>query len=175
MMLIGLGHKARQGKDTVAKEIVKLCGKEGIYAKQYAFSDALKAYCRVAYGMEEKNSKLLQLVGTDLFRVHVASDIWVGILTNQLEEEDVEVAVISDVRFKNETLMFHNNHLDLNRRYLIKVSRPGFVVTDRVSNHESETSLDNFHWDYTIINDGSLEDLRYKVRTLMLNNIIGSI
>jgi len=160
MLLIGIGHKARQGKDTVAKEMVMEFGKQGLYAKTYGFADALKDVCRVQYGMTTKDAPLLQLVGTELFR-RKDPDVWVNALKHRIMEEAPEVAIIVDVRFPNEAAMVKT----LGRK-LVKVSRyleydVPFVAPDRPADHPSEIALDGFKdWDcYITAKDGDMDYL----------------
>jgi len=35
--------------------------------------------------------------------------------------------------------------------------------------HESETALDNSQFDYIIENNGTIEDLEYKIKKILLN------
>jgi hypothetical protein len=143
VLIIGLGHKARHGKNYVATEIVKEADKHGLYAKEYGFAHALKAYCRVAYGMRKKDPELLQVVGTNIFRKY-QPDVWVEVLLAQLDEERPDIAVISDVRFPNEAeAIRHAGGL------LYKITRLAdrgvpYVAPDRDPFHPSETALDDY-------------------------------
>jgi hypothetical protein len=174
MKIIGIGHKARQGKDTVARMIVKELCRQNIYAKQYAFGDALKEYCRVAYGMKEKNSQLLQVVGTDIFRNHVNSAVWINCLDYKLKDENPDVAIITDVRFPNEFMYIaaHEKNaksclIRIKRSEIIRGERVQYRARDRNNDHESEIILDNADWDYTISNDGDLVELEKNVNSFL--------
>jgi len=159
MILIGLGNKARQGKNTVAVELCKLFAHQGVYAKQYAFADALKDYCRVAYGMKDKDPRLLQLVGTDIFRERIDSNTWVNVLKSKLEDENPEVGIVTDVRFENEVgLIWLYNGITI-RVTRIDANGEVFSSQDRDPNHPSELALDNpRHW-YEHIVASNLSDL----------------
>src|SRR4051812_38421523 len=100
MRLIGLGHKARQGKDTLARLIVMEAGRNSMYAKQYAFSSALYSLAR-RLGMKAKDPHILQALGTDVMR-RIDKYIWIDELEYQLKNEEPEIAIITDVRFSNE-------------------------------------------------------------------------
>ena len=152
MIIIGIGYKARQGKDTIAREMVKHAGKLGLYAKQYGFADALKVECRINGGMEEKDPKLLQETGV-WYRDNVDINFWVTLLGRQIQEEQPDIAIITDVRFINELEFIRNNN-----GKLIKVSRKNpddspVVASDRNPNHSSESELDShLEWNYIITN-----------------------
>lgn len=146
MFVVGLGHKARHGKDYLAKMLVMHCNARGIAAKQFAFADALRAYCRVAFGMREKDAPLLQVVGTDIFRKR-NPDIWVRVLEDTLQEQQPEVAIITDMRFPNEAEMIKRLGgvtIDVQR---IDVSGAPYVAPDRDPLHASETALDGYLFD----------------------------
>lgn len=159
MFVLGMGHKARHGKDFLAKSLVMHCNARGIFAKQYGFADALRAYCRVAFGMREKDAPLLQVVGTDIFRKR-NPDIWVRVLEDTLLEQQPEVAVITDMRFPNEADMIKRlggSTIDVQR---ITVTGQPYVATDRDPNHPSETALDGYAFDRIVIAmSGDTEDL----------------
>ncbi len=159
MFILGLGHRARHGKDSVARAIVEYCATQGIYAKQYGFCDALKAHCRVAFGMREKDAPLLQMVGTDLYR-RKDPDIWIRVLMDTLDEQKPDVALITDTRFQNEAeaILWRGGSV-------IKVERRNaddglWVAQDRDPNHSSETALTNYPFDLVVsAKDGQLTEL----------------
>ena len=151
MKIIGIGHKSRQGKDTLGKFLVQEFAKGDYYAKTYSFADSLKSYCRVAFGMEEKDGNLLQYVGTEIFRKKDA-DFWVKQLFLKLEEEQPEIAIVTDMRFLNEANFIRNlggvtvDVIRLNKddsRYLDET---------RDANHRSEIELDDYDFDITFQN-----------------------
>lgn len=150
MLVIGLGHKARHGKDYAAKYMVQHAAKKGLYAKVFSLADALKAHCRVTYGMREKDGPLLQLVGTEIFRKY-QPDIWVRVCMDTIAEQAPDVAIIPDVRFQNEVRAIQQAH-----GYVVKVTRTGadgsrWVSLDRDPHHASEIALDDWDgWDDVI-------------------------
>lgn len=101
-----------------------------------------------------KLRKLLQFVGTDVFR-KVDEDFWVKTLFSHDLPKRV---VVSDVRFQNEL-----DAIETRGGVSVKVSRD----TGIVDTHPSETALDGAEWKYTIDNNGTLEDLEEKVCTLI--------
>jgi len=143
--VIGLGHKARHGKDTAAKWIIQNYG-----AEKLAFSDALYDVARVVYDMKEKDGPLLQLLGTEIYR-RKNPDIWVNTIYWKLMDRKPKIVVIPDVRFPNEADFVRSMG-----GVLIKVNRLNedgsvYVTTDRDPNHPSETSLDGFsQWNFVI-------------------------
>lgn len=160
-LVIGLGHKARQGKDQAAKFIVQYAGARGFYAKTFSFADALKAHCRVTYGMREKDPYLLQVVGTDVVR-RLQPDLWVDICMATIAEQAPDVAVIPDLRFPNEVAAVHavgGSAVVVSR--LRQSDGLPLYASDRDPNHSSETALDGFAFDESMaVYDGDLVGLK---------------
>jgi hypothetical protein len=150
MKVIGLGHKARQGKNTLAKMIISEAVKRGMYGREIAYADALRAFARVL-GMRQKNARLLQSLGTNVMR-EINQDIWIEILNEVIWEfkgENLPLVVVTDVRFPNEAQFLKDNH----QATIIKVTRLNkdgtiFQAPDRDPFHPSETALDSWDFDY---------------------------
>lgn len=157
MFTVGIGHRARQGKDELAKRIVMELCRQGIYAKQYSFADALKQFCAVQFYGCTIDKRLLQLVGTDLCRNYVSRDIWVSLLDDTLLKENPEVAVVSDMRFENEASYISQTGVTI--KITRKVNGIEVLPTDRDSNHQSEVELLDYDFDYEFSNDGTLKDM----------------
>jgi hypothetical protein len=147
--IIGIGHKARHGKDTTATHIIRATG--GL-AERFSFADDLYATARVIFGMTKKDGPTLQWLGTEGFRKK-DEDFWLKCLYWNLYNKRPRIAVIADVRFPNEA-----EFVKKMGGVTIKVSRFNkdgslYVVSDRDPNHPSETSLDTYTgWDYSIEN-----------------------
>ncbi len=167
--IIGLGHKARQGKDLVAS-ILERYGEGRV--RRFACSDALYAHCMVAHGMTQKDAVLLQDVGVAMRGRD--PDIWVRCCFWMIKRWDddargAQLAVIPDIRFPNEARAVQTvgGQLIRIRRF---VDNQPFVASDRPATHISETALDDFPWPMTIDNDGEVADLEdhlyYRVRPL---------
>ena len=103
----------------------------------------------------------LKYIGTDLFRDQLHPDIWINSLMN--DYNDNENWIITDLRFKNEF-----NTVKEKGGVTIK------VVKDNVDNdsHKSENDLDDVEFDYTIDNNGSIEELIEKVREILIKEKI---
>ena len=176
-LLIGFGHKARQGKDTACLAIQREFG-DKYNIVRVAFADFLKKeanqigfdklseyygipldpdpymddpLCQTCFG---KQPKLLQAHG-DGQRNAISPWYWV----RQLEEyvkslQGNPIVLVSDVRYFTEALFIKEN-----KGYLVNVKRPGFITNDRDPNHISETQLDGFDKYDFAIESTSVEDL----------------
>jgi hypothetical protein len=81
--------------------------------------------------------------------------LWVALTLSQIKDPQDGRYVITDVRFPNEAAA-----LSAQGGQLWRIERPG---VDAVNDHISETALDAWIFDETIVNDGSIEDLKKKI------------
>ena len=179
MLVIGLGHRARQGKNFVAN----FMRAQQPDMRLYAFADELKLYCKEHHdellprwqlASQTKQvpackedpiygyTKILQWYGTDVARKQ-DPDTWVKALAARLEVDEPEVAIITDVRFPNEAQFIKEKggYMVNVRRLLADGSQ--FVDTSRDPNHPSEIALDDYEYDFIIeVKDGDLKGLKQK-------------
>lgn len=179
MLLIGLGHRARQGKDTVAN-YMKL---QDNRVKIYSLAEELKKYCAlnhdaliVQWRREHPNTQpafkedpiygwtsILQWYGTDVARRHDPGT-WIKILDSRFRSEKPQFAVVTDIRYPNEA-----EYIKQNGGYMVNVIRQNndgsqFISNDRDPNHPSEVSLNEYEgYDFIIeALDGDLKTLKRK-------------
>lgn len=119
----------------------------------------------------------LQQLGTNFGRDVIDPTIWVRIWSNTLKDlpESIQNVVVDDVRFENEV-----DAIRALGGVIWKIERPeppsGFLMSlfrrfrsflkRSERNHHSEGNLNHIKFDEIIVNNGSLEDLRFKVNTL---------
>jgi hypothetical protein len=157
VLVLGLGHKARHGKDTAAQAMLEAAPADVL---RIGFADALYDYCRVEHGMTTKDAPLLQRVGVQ-FRTERDPLTWIKAVYYKILDKRPKVAIIPDVRFTNEA-----DFVKALGGYTIKVERRKadgslYLTTDRDPNHVSETQLDGYAWDLTITcRDGDVAGLR---------------
>lgn len=179
MELIGLSGYARTGKDEAAKVLVDKYGftrvafadklRDVLYALNPVVGDTLwmdendlgsvrarttlvflqdvidlytwDGYKETSYGDEIR--RLLQRLGTEAGRNLLGTNIWVdAALTGHHENAKI---VVTDVRFPNEA-----ERIKELGGIVVRVSRPGVSA---VNAHPSETSLDDWPFDYTLENN----------------------
>jgi len=176
-MLIGLGYKARSGKDTVADILVR-----DHYFKKVAFAGALKEACEDVFQLTPEQlhgdakekvdpfwkvtpREILQHVGTECFRKGYGEDIWVRALYRRIESTlELKLnTVVTDVRFPNEAQAIHEWG-----GLLVRVDRMEAKASGGIQNHASEVSMDFWKaWDVVLNNDRTLDDLEKAVHGLM--------
>ena len=120
---------------------------------------------------------LLQKLGTEAMRDGLHENVWVNSLFSDYVDIwhgldtfnnwfEMPKWIITDTRFPNEA-----DAIKKHDGILIRVVRPNQAVTMGMP-HPSETALDDYKFDYEIVNDGSLEDLIEKVRVILLDTKI---
>lgn len=182
-MIIGiLSYKNKYNKDPEYIEYITESDplyRQERFAKFYrvAFADKLKECINNLSGVnidlstiEGKNSlvkwlkidgrhpsyrELLQWFGTSI-REKICDDFWIQALFGN---EDGSNIIITDVRFKNEVEAIKNKE-----GIVIRVNRNN----SGAGNHISETELDDYSFEYIIENNGTLEDLFYKIKHLLI-------
>ncbi len=145
--VIGVGHKARHGKDTFARALVEA---RPDLVQRFAFADALKSVCRVQHGMTTKDAPLLQRVGVTARAGDI--HVWVRALYWTLDEIRPPIAVITDVRFENEAAFVQEMGGSLVRVSRVSADGAPYVDPSRPADHVSETALDGFEgWQHVIV------------------------
>lgn len=133
--------------------------------------------------------ELLQKVGTDAMRDVIHPDVWVNALMKDYRDKvDFDKSLppnknwlITDVRFPNEAKAIKDRD-----GIVIRVNRyPKTIIIDGIERvfdkgsseclkkyykgHESETSLDNYIFDYVIENDSDIPSLIKKIKQMLIH------
>ena len=193
-MIISITGKIGSGKDTIADiimqytpyhdwEIKKFAGKlkdiaeilSGVPKINFEDQEFKKQDMGPEWGMTYRD--LLQKLGTEAMRNGLHENVWVnalmsdytpahyavGALETELSEESAVYPnwLITDTRFPNE-LEAAKAHKGITIK-VIKDSGNTIGTT-----HASETALDDYtKWDYVVDNNGSFEDLKTQVFSIL--------
>jgi hypothetical protein len=189
-MIIGLCGSQGSGKDTVANILISEYG----FVK-LTFASTLKDVVAILFswsrdlleGLTEESRlwretvddfwseklsipnftprKALQMIGTDLFRLHFNNDIWISIVENKistiLKNNPKTNIIISDCRFANEFSLikqFPDSHIIT----ILRVKNS----TNKIA-HSSETEWINYNFDAILQNDNSIDDLKTNLKSLL--------
>lgn len=105
---------------------------------------------------------LMQTLGTDWGRNMVHPEMWVRAAMTEIlyavEDKETPV-VVDDMRFPNEY-----DAMARQGATLIRVETPEQQAS---AAHASEGALNDHHFDYTIVNDGTVEDLYDAIDTIL--------
>lgn len=186
MQLIGLSGYARSGKDEAALALMK-SGYERI-----AFADKLRDFLYALnpivgvvepyiygpvkmirlqevidhYGWDgyketpyvDEIRPLLQRLGTEAGRQTLWDSLWIDAAMHDLNQDGKYV--VTDCRFINEADAIRNLG-----GTVVRISRFGIGPAN---SHASETSLDDYRFDFNVANDGTIEEFHHLVRSVFL-------
>jgi hypothetical protein len=130
--------------------------------------------------------EFLQVLGTEAMRDGLHTNVWVnglfadykralGLVKSENPKYDLKVEgvgeypnwIITDMRFPNEIAA-----VELREGITIRVNRDNGTRAIDVNPHPSETALDDAKFDYTIENNGTLDELVEKVRAILIREKI---
>ncbi len=170
-----ISGKARHGKTTFAKMMKDYFASIGTKSVATSYAKYIKMYAEELTDWdgspETKPRSLLQYLGTEMIREHLGKEnYFVHRLDEDLDiyNEYVSYVMIDDARRPNEIDYFKNKYPTQVKA--VRIVRPNFDagLDAEQANHESEVGLDNYtEYDYTIVNDGTLDDLKTKVREMI--------
>lgn len=170
MKIIILCGKARSGKDTVANYIKDIYKDKKILNIQY--TSYLKEYAKKISdwdGNEEtKPRELLQKLGT-IIKTKIDNNFLVNKIIDDIKVYSLyfDIITISDARYKIE--------VDIPKKYFndvttIHIVRPEFDngLSESEKEHITEKDFDDYNnFDYEIINDGTLKQLKINVENII--------
>lgn len=156
--------KAKAGKDTAASFLQKNIKNSVILS----ITDPLKEYAKKVTGWngDEKNKPrdFLQTLGVDVIQSKIDPNFLIRRVIEDIQVMSFykNVIIISGVRLKREIEMIKKAFSNV---VCMKIVRPNQDngLTNKQKNHITEKDLDNYLVDYTIINDGDLENLKKQV------------
>lgn len=160
MKIICISGKAEAGKTTSAKVIKTILDERGYRCLITNYAGVLKFICGAFFGWDGKKDEagraLLQRVGTDVVRKQ-DPDFWVNFMKSVLLmfNDEWDYVLIDDVRFPNEIEGLKDSFEVIK----LRVNRPGYdnSLTEEQRKHASETSLDNYEFDYYLDNPGDVQ------------------
>tara|TARA_B100000029_G_scaffold447018_1_gene468511 strand:- start:2969 stop:3574 length:606 start_codon:yes stop_codon:yes gene_type:complete len=107
------------------------------------------------------NREVLQLIGQS-FRDLLHPDVWNNIVLDQKYNDDTDIIIIDDLRYKNE---IENIKLK-GSTFIFRIERETSNTKEKFRQHKSEIDLDkNQDWDTTIENNSDIESLNQKLKT----------
>ncbi len=188
-MLIGITGKAGSGKDTIAT----LIGRMVNWSSVYHLADPVKEFARAVdpivdvgvnpdgtvhasrlshvidlYGMEIAKGmpevrRLYQRIGTEAGRGVFGDQCWINLMYDwYYSQEPFVTCIVPDVRFENEAFAVHNVS-----GKILRVTRPDPHDLGGNAAHASETEMEGIDADATVCNDGTINELRVKVRNVL--------
>jgi len=168
--VIIISGKSGAGKDMIGHFMKEELEKHHQRVLVIHYADAVKWVLRDYFNWDgkkdERGRTLLQHIGTDVVRAKYPN-FWVNIVADLISafEDEFDVAIIPDARFENEVQIVMEKFPALT---CIRIERtnadgtawvnPAFTPEQLI--HPSETSLDDFSFNYIVHNDAGLEELK---------------
>lgn len=156
-------------------------------------TDLPNEWCYIENGYAAKNMtvrEFLQKLGTEAMRDGLHTNVWVNALMcdyrrPKMSEYNPSNWIITDMRFPNEmeavverkgvtirVIRPYDYSKGIKKSELDNILNTTFNKIESPSLHPSETALDDAEFDYTIENDGSIQDLIEKIRIILLTEKI---
>lgn len=101
--------------------------------------------------------ELLQRLGTEVGRNMLGENVWVDAALATCEPD--RDYVFTDVRFTNEAEALRSLG-----GIIIRIERPGYGPAN---DHPSEVAMDDYPWDYVVINDGDYTSFATKLQNIV--------
>lgn len=165
-----IAGKARQGKDTICEYIRDYYKDNKVLhlPNNYYMRDYAKRITNWD-GSDETKPRDLLIELADYARKNIDEHFYINrtIEDIQILSKYYDIIIIPDARFPYEIELPKEKFDNV---VSIHVERPNYnsELSNANKQHATEISLDNYNkYDYKIINDGSLEDLRIKVNNML--------
>lgn len=166
MICILLSGKAESGKDT----FLQITSQRfyDLAVDRIAFADKLKEFAAMMGWdgkKDERGGEFLQQLGSAVRQYN--EDFWVLATIPKLQaySQVCDIICFTDCRYPNEIERIKSLDWIVGKVVTVRVDRPGHISNR--PDHISETALDDYDFDYRIVNDGTLEDYRQKVVALV--------
>ena len=183
--VIIISGKSGAGKDMLAHFMKVSLEKENKKVLIIHYGDAVKWVLRDYFNWDGNKDvagrTLLQKVGTDIVRTKYPN-FWTGIVAGLISsfENEFDVAIVPDARFENEIEIVKEMNPN---SVVIRIERKNNDGSDWINpaftpeqlKHPSETSLDDYGFDYIVHNESNLTELEDSAKAVLtdLNLISG--
>lgn len=168
--VILISGKMGVGKSTGARLLVEMLANADYNSSIECFAQGVKDSAFSCFGWDGNKDtggrKLLQDIGNAGRKYN--ENIWVSQLVNRIESNlySFDVYIVDDWRFPNEKIFLENT----NMFEILTIRLESMIRGDYLNEDISETSLpsnDVTYYDFIIYNDGSIEELREKLYTIV--------
>lgn len=129
----------------------------------------------ILYAVYISPREMLQIIGTEFGRELLHQDVWLKTLMHSIEESQVDLAIVSDMRFPNEGAMIIESNDPANGLVTssIHVIRPTNELLTK-HQHISNQVMDVKYLKHRMLNDSTLEDLKCLAVDFTEDVIIGN-
>ena len=155
-IIVNVAGKARHGKDTFASYMADHIYEEyGLKVQIIHYADAVKEKARELGwdGEKDQNGRtLLQFIG-QFYRDYVDKDYWILKAYDKIHD-NTDVIIFADTRYINEITHWIMNGYRVTPVNVVRLDAEGNMydngLDDKLKNHKSETSIDNYPFYHTV-------------------------
>lgn len=165
--------KARSGKSTATEYIQKYYENKNLKCINLMYAESIKNYAKKIIGWdgreETKPRTFLQQLGTEIIRNQIDQNFFIKRMIDDIHIYSYffDIITISDARFVDEIEKIKKQ---FDRVIVMKIERSNLIsnLTKEQLKHVSENALNDYHnFNYTIINDDTLEVLEQKIYKIL--------
>lgn len=169
---IALCGRMRSGKDTIARH---LYFEHGFY-EPLAFGSALKFYAHQIFFDIDREPKPRELYQFMNVMRDYDPDVWIkhlAISVRTAEDIHAKGIVVTDARQENEIDWLREHGFVIVRvetpedERVKRIELAGDIADESALSHKTESYVDEIVADYTLVNDGTIDDLLTKVDELV--------
>lgn len=180
-LIVGINGLAQHGKDTSAAMLQAYLETRGVTCDIIPFAKPIKDMARYVFDMTDEDvntsagkkrviptargltsREIQQKIGTESFRDVFYPEIWTDFFTRAAAKSEADVIAIPDMRFDNEIILVGEFPSTVGwDSTSMKVFNPN--VSAQAPSHISEKPQPDEKFDTVILNDGTLQDLQYRV------------
>lgn len=174
-MIIAFTGKMGAGKSTAIEELAEIQPKEIHLVKfaaplydmqEFIYRRVQNVYRRPSNFIKDR--KLLQFLGTDWGRNVIGEDVWVNLWKDEVrytsENFPRYITVCDDLRFDNEAVAVKASGGVIIQ--IISDNRSQRIDTS-LSSHASESGIDKKYIDHTLVNNGTIKELRDGLKEIL--------
>lgn len=110
-------------------------------------------------------------VGTEFYSYHMMRRVWERDIQPNLVEDKINIAIVESFRelVNYDYCLILKNEKKISDISTIRIERPEYDVAGKeLKTHVSEVDLDNFDFDWTIINDKGIVELKEKINDFII-------
>lgn len=180
MQVILISGKSNSGKGTVAQIIEESIKSKNKHVIRCSLSTYIREITKKDFfwdGIDTLESRKFMAevyrIGTELYPYHMARRVWERDILPYANEDSI--AIVESFREKVnydyfETLLDEGKIDDI---ITVRVVRPNFNViqNEEMESHVSESDLDDFEFDYIVVNDTTIEKLKDRIENTITRYI----
>lgn len=179
-IVIMVAGKSHSGKGTLSVELESNLKQLNYNVIRCSLSTYIRRITEEDFFCEDMESlnarkfmaEVYRLGTTLLYPFHKGRRMWERDVIPYLNKQMTNIIIVESFRELNDYTFFSSKLQgnEVSKIITINVVRPNFnILNEELNNHISERDLDNYTFDYEVVNDKNIEDLNEKIKNLTTN------